>query len=88
MVSKFSRRGSLRAVESLPAVDEAAAFYDRTIPAAWRLALHLHGQDPRRAGDAVVDAYREVWAAGPAQRHQAALLHALVTAARREPVPA
>lgn len=86
MVLNFSRRGSLRAVESLRAADEAAAFYDRTIVAAWRLALHLYGQDPRRASDAIVDAYREVWTTG--RPDQASLLHALVVHARPAPIPA
>ena len=72
------------------AMQEAAAFYDRTITAAWRLAVSLYDHDVRRASDAVVDAYRQVWPTGPAGRHQAALLHALVTSARhgRDPVPA
>ena len=87
-------RGHLRLVPPPRPADEAAAFYDRTIRAAWCLALHLHDRDTRRAGDAVVEAYRSVWAAGPGARDQAALLHALVISTRRgrdplpDPVPA
>ena len=93
MVLKFSRRVPLRVVgpsDAVDPVDEAAAFYDRTITAAWRLALRLYDQDERRAGDAVVDAYRAAWLAGPAHRDQAWLLHALVAGTRDslDPVPA
>ena len=91
MTSNFTAgRRHLRVIPGPTAADEAAAFYDRTITAAWRLALNLYDHDARRASDAVVDAYRQVWPSGPAGRHQAALLHALVTSARRglDPVPA
>ena len=90
MPFNFTGRAPLTLVESPAAVDEAAAFYDRTITAAWRLALRLHDGDARRASDAVVDAYRVTWQAGPARRDQAWLLHALVTGSRRslDPVPA
>ena len=90
MVLNFSRRVDLRVVETTAAVDEAAAFYDRTIIAAWRLALRLYDGDARRASDAVVDAYRVTWQAGPTHRDQAWLLHALVAGSRDslDPIPA
>ena len=84
------RRAPLRLVSPAPdPVDAAvAAFYDRTITAAWRLATALYAADTRRASSAVVEAYRDVWVTG--QRDQAALLHALVLGARadHDPVPA
>ena len=90
MSFKFSGRVPLTLVESPDVVDEAAAFYDRTITAAWRLALRLYDGEPRRASDAVVDAYRVTWQAGPDRRDQAWLLHALVAGARDslDPIPA
>ena len=93
MTSNFSpRRVSLRLVHPGPSADDHAAadFYDRTITAVWRLATSLYPTDVRCASDAVVEAYRAVWDAGPQARDQAALLHALVTGYRisTTPVPA
>lgn len=96
MTSMIARERPLRLVRSRPfsaaaatpsSEAEIAAFYDRTITAAWRLALSLYAADARRASDAVIDAYRLVWTTGPAGRTQAALLHALVTGARPVPAP-
>ena len=85
------RRAPLRLVSPAPDPVDAAIveLYDRTITAVWRLATTLYAGDTRAASAAVVDAYRDVWAAGA--RDQASLLHALVTGARAghdDPVPA
>lgn len=99
MTSMIVRERPLRLVRSRPSAPaatapsfeaEVAAFYDRTITAVWRLALSLYAADHRRASDAVIEAYRTAWTAGPASRNQAALLHALVMGSRagHDPVPA
>ena len=84
------RRAPLRLVSPAPDPVDArvAEFYDRTITAAWRLAIALYAGETRAASAAVVDAYRDVWTAGA--RDQASLLHALVMGARTDhgPVPA
>lgn len=90
MTSNFQAPTTSRRATPATHVDEAESFYNRTVTAAWRLAVNLYDHDVRCASDAVVDAYRSVWAQGPEHRHQAALLHALVAGARdtRAPVPA
>jgi hypothetical protein len=90
MTSNVRVPGTARLVTPDTHVEEAERFYNRTVIAVWRLAVSLYEHDARLASNAVVDAYREVWALGPEHRHQVALLHALVMGVRAQasPIPA